>query len=641
VTPVSNNHDSQVMTLYGQAMTRAAGIFGLGFMAIVPFGVVSLAVTTRLLDTSDYGRLAVLFATASMLTVFSGLGFFQGTFISVYGMVDDEDGDGGDIADLQVGEDILGQQLAVTTEERQRILGSGLIVILGLSTVVCLAAGMVGTALTFVVLGSSWLAAIWWTAASAWTGALWRMVHQIPRMERRPVRWALLQFLRPAFVLIGTVLALTGGLGVSGVLMATAGGTLVASILAFAASRRCMRFDYQEGDMAMLWACGRQWVPLTLAAVFQSNVSVLLLGLLATPTGVALFQVANRIAQIPTYFADGFLTGWPAMERSPISLAAKERRGARDYSSSVFTLFALLTLGLLMVVSLASGVLIHIAAPSYDSAASLIPIVAAGYGGMAVFRGVYRATRFPLRRYWFMLLHILWIVPYGLIAAGLVPFNPSYGVAIAQVIASVAVAIVFVIIDQRNEDPTPFEWRKLGLAAATAVACVLFVQLFPGSTGVRVIVTGAGLLAFPLVLWASGSVAREQWKSVRSIIVALIPQPVSRSEIRSELDSLPEQERAAVSMVVCERHEPDRAAKALGISSSVVLARMTRGLRRMVDAGRPTPNDHLLGEYVLFTGTTIERDTHASKLRMLGVDPLQLHVLDEANRRVGKLRRVG
>jgi O-antigen/teichoic acid export membrane protein len=627
----------RVMTLYGQAITRAAGIYGIGLMAIVPFGIVSLAVTTRLLEPADYGRLAVLFSIAAVLTVLSGIGFFQGTFMTVYGIADDEDGDG-DVFEPGASDAVVVDPLAATSEERKRILGSGLVIVLVLGTVLCSAAGLLGSVLALTVLGSTWVPAIWWMAASAWTGAIWRMVHQVPRMERRPVRWSALQFLRPAFVLVGTVITLEAGLGVSGVLMATAAGTLVATAIAFATARNCFRFAPKRDDVTMLWHQGRQWVPLTLAAVLQSNVSVLLLAVLATPTGVALFQVANRIAQVPTYFAEGFITAWPAMERSPISIAAKERKGARRYDSSVFTLFALITLGLLTIVSLSSGVLIHIAAPSYDTAANLIPIVAAAYGGMSVFRGVYRATRFPIRRYLFMLLHILWIIPYGVIAAILIPIDPSYGVAIAQVAAGVIVSIAFVAADQRNFDPTPFEWRKLGLATLIATVCVMVTLLTPGSSAIRIAVTALALGAFPLMMMVTGSIPRDQLWVVKSIVMAVIPKRVRRSEIRSQLSALPPQERSAVALVVCRQEAPDRAAETLGISHKVVLARMIRGLRRMVEAGKPTPVDHLIGEYVCFSGTTIERDTHANQLQLLGVDPLQLHVLDEARRRVGKLR---
>src|SRR3954447_19135477 len=100
------------------------------------------------------------------------------------------------------------------------------------------------------------------------------------------------------------VLALLGGLGVSGSLMGTAIGTTLATGLALVISRDSLSFAPRREDVTVIWRAGRVWVPLTIAVALQSNLSVLLLGLLASPTSVAFFQVASRVAQFPIYFAD-------------------------------------------------------------------------------------------------------------------------------------------------------------------------------------------------------------------------------------------------------------------------------------------------------------------------------------------------
>ena len=638
VTPIERSggppDSTQVMTRYGQAMTRAGSIFTVGMMAIVPFGIASLAITTRFLEPAEFGRLAILYSVASVLTVLSGLGVFQGTLISVYGIGDDDEG-GGDGVDV-----VASEAPAATSEERRRLLGSGLLILIAMATALCAVVGLIGIGLTLVALDSSWVAGITWMAASAWAGAIWRLVHQVPRMERRPARWATLQFLRPGLVLAATVVALAAGLGVDGVLLATAAGTIVATAMAFLISRRCFRFEAHLDDIGVLWKNGRHWVPLTLAAVVQGNVNVLLLGVLASPASVGLFQVANRIAQIPSYFADGFLTGWPAMERSPISLAAKERKGRPEYSAGVFTLFALTTLGLLFAVSLFSGVLIHIAAPSYDSAAPLIPVVAASYGAFAVFRGAFRATSFPARRYWFMLLHLIWILPYAVVAGLLTPLDPSYGVAVAQLSAGVIVSAAFVAIDRRGPRPTPFEWRRLGVALLMATACILIAHQIPGPSLVRAVISLAALAVFPLLLVITGVLPRDQIKTVKAIVASVLPRRLKKKDARRRLAQLPDRDRDAIALTICRGLAPGDAAATLGSSVDVTLARMVRGLRGLADGGRATPMDHLIGEYVLHPGTTIERDAWASHLCAQGVDPLELHVLDEAKRALAPRRRV-
>ena len=629
------------MTLYGQAMTRSASVFGIGLAAIIPFGIVSLAITTRFLSPAEYGELAVLYAVASVLTILSGLGILHGTLIFVYGVSDDDAGDVDVDADVDVpnaansgtvgGAEHIG-------DEKRRLLGTGLLLILVMSTGLCLATIGVGVALGLVFAGGGLTSAIAWMAASAWTGSLWRLAQQVPRMERRAGLWATLQFLRPALVLAATVAALIAGLAVDGVLMATALGTLLATVISLLFSKRCFRIDPQWGDVPFLWEQGKPWIPLTFAALIQSNVSVLVLGVLASPASVGLFQVASWIAQGPNYFASGFLTGWPAMERSPISIAAKERMDPRQYLSNVFTLFSLTTLSLIFAVSLFSAALIHIAAPSYDSAAPLIPIVAVAYGAQAVFSGVYRATTFPLRRYWFVLLHLIWIIPYAGVTALLIPLSPSYGVAIGQLMAGIVVSVCFVTIDRRQPESTPFEWRRLGLALLLASACVILVQNVPVSPPLHLVLSVVALVAFPLLLLLTGTIARSQLKVIKAILFSIVPRRMRKAEVRRRVASLPQHERDALTLVVSGGQTPDEAAGILGVSPAIVSARMIRGLRRVAGAGTSAPVDHLIGEYLLHPGSSIERDAWVSQLRVLGVDPLQLHLLDESGRSVSRLK---
>ncbi len=628
------------MTLYAQMMTRTGTVFAFGLLAIVPFGILSIAVTTRYLAPADYGYLSIFFAVASVVTVFCGVGFLQGTMMTVYGLADD--GDGGD-ADGLGGSDVaeIGPiDTAAKSGEQKRLLGSGLLIVTAMSTALCAAVALFGSMAAAALFGGEWAVSVLWMAASAWAGGVWRMMHQVPRMERRAIRWAGLQWIRPALVVIGTLAALSAGLGINGVLMATTVGTVVATVVAFAISRHSFRFDPRREDVAVIWRAGRAWVPLTIAVALQTNTSVLLLGILATPASVGLFQVASRIAQFPTYFADGFITAWPAMERSPISLAAKERKGVREYSAAVFTLLALSTMGLLVMVSLFSDALIHIAAPSYQDAAGLIPIVAVAGAAHVAFRGVFRATGFPRRRYWYTLLHLLWIAPYAGVSALLIPLNPSYGVAIAQVAAGIAVTAGFVALDKRSAAPTPFQWRRLGLALLIATACVGLAQLVPGHGAVHAGLSVLAFAAFPLLLLAIRAVPRDQIAVVRTIMGSVLPRHISAAATARRLAAMPDREREALLGVIRESRNPEAAANDLGLPEPLLLSRAVRGLRRVADGEAPaTPIDHIIGEYILHNGTTLEKDVLAAHLRALGVDLLQLHVLDDAFRTVSRAAR--
>ena len=127
----------------------------------------------------------------------------------------------------------------------------------------------------------------------------------------------------------------------------------------------------------------------------QNSLSVILLGLIAPATSVGLYQVAHRIAALPTYAGHGFLMGWVPFGRAAVSRAAKRQKGKQEYESAVFTLFALLLLGLVFVTSLGADVLVRLAAPEYASAADLIPLLTVAAASNLVFIGIYRAVSFP------------------------------------------------------------------------------------------------------------------------------------------------------------------------------------------------------------------------------------------------------
>jgi O-antigen/teichoic acid export membrane protein len=630
----ARNGQNRAMTLYGQLMTRTGAIFAFGLASVVPFGVLSIAVTTRYLEPAEYGQLALLFAIGSMVTMFCGVGLLQGTMIAVYGIGDDGEDGGADALEAAAGDEIGDGTAAVEQgEEKKRLLGSGVLAVFAATTALCLLAAAIGAPLASLLFGGGWSVSVLWMVASAWAGGLWRMVHQIPRMERQAVRWAWLQWVRPALVVAGSLAALAAGFGIDGVLMATALCTLFATAVAFAVAHRSFRFAPRRGDLTTIWDAGKAWVPLIFAVAIQTNASVLLLGVLTTPASVGLFQVATRISQFPIYFADGFVTAWPAMERSPISLAAKERKGVREYSAGVFTLLVLSTLVLLVAVCLSADALIHIAAPGYGGAASLIPIVAAAGGAHVVFRGVFRATGFPRRRYWYTFMHLVWVFPYAAIAALLVPVDPSYGVAIAQVVAGVVVAAGMVVVDRRSPNPTPFEWPRLGLALLAAAACVVAVQLSPLDGVARAVASALAFIVFPLLVIASGALPRDQVATVRAVAGSVLPRWRARAAAEQRLAAIPEHERGALVLLAVQGESPSEAAERLGVAEPVALARMVRGLRSMVgEEDGATPFDHEIGAYVLHRGPTIEQDALATRLRSAGVDPLQLHVLEDAAR---------
>ncbi|HKO39393.1 MAG TPA: hypothetical protein VJU14_13595 [Solirubrobacterales bacterium] len=625
------------MTLFGEVAMRDAAIFGLGMAAIVPLGIVSVAVTTRYLPPAVFGHLAILFAIASILTVLSAIGFTTGTMLATYGS-DDGEGDGVEVDARPVA--VAGESVAETVAERRRLFTSGTLIVTVVSGIVCGIVALLAPAIAeLLVGGSEWTEATRWMAASAWTGTIWRTVHQIYRLERRPVAWSLINSTRPILVVGATIAILASGGGVAGVLMATAAGTAGAIAISMVAAPHYYRLQPKRGDVAIIWSYGVRWIPLHLARATQANVSIILLGLLAPAASVGFFQVANRISQVPTFFGEGYLFAWVPLERSPIANAAKEHKGPREFEAQVFLLLILSSLGLLVGVTLAADALVRIAPPAYRDAAPLIPLLAAAQALDLIFRGIYRATGFHNRLYWFTVLQLVWILPYAGVAALAVKLSPLYGVIAAQVVAWGLICVWMLRLDARGNSPTPFAWSRMAVATVIAAVCVVVVGQLPDDPALHFAAAAVAMVACPLLMRATGVISPYHVRIVRSLIRSLLPRRVSRAEAKQRLDSIPDHEREVLVLMGFEKHSVESAATRLGTTPDLVCARLARGARRFAGSTASLPVDAEIGRYLANSGTTLERDLVATRLREQGIDFLELHHLDETMKLLGRLRR--
>ena len=625
---------TRAMTLFGQAAVRDGVIFALGMAAIVPVGIVSIAVTTRYLSPAEYGQLAVLFAVASIVTIVCGLGFTTGTMMATYGAADGDDADGDE--PVQTGGP------PATLKERRRLLGSGLLIICIVSGAVCALVGVSASPLADLLLGSEQRAsAVRWMALSAWTGSVWRLTHLVYRMERRPVAWSVVNATRPVLVILGIVVALNAGHGVDGVLMATAAGTAVGSLIAILGTVRCYRLRPRISDIGLIWSYGVHWIPLQVTIAIQGNLSPILLSFLAPAATVGIYQVASRIAKVPTYFGEGFLFAWVPLERAPVALAAKEHKGTRAFEAQVFLLLILGTIAIIVVVTLSAEVLVRIAAPSYRGAASLIPILAVTHCLNLAYRGIYRATGFPLRRWWYTLLHVVWIFPYAGVIALAVGISPTYSVIFAEIVAWLVVCVWMVRLDGRGAEPTPFPWRRIVIAALVAAACVFTVDQLPAVAGVRAVGAVGLVCLFPFLLRLAGVVSSYHLAIVRTIIGSVARRRMRRSEVARRLAAVSPPAREVLVLIGLEGRSPAEAATILALPPAVVCARLVRGLRAFAGTPAAMPVDAAIGEYVANRATTLERDLIAAHLREKGIDYLELYSLDEMLRLLRRPRRRG
>lgn len=174
--------------------------------------LVNVAVITRFLDPAEFGELALLLTYSAFLTVLYNLGTLQGIFMWVFGASGEED----------MGEDTTES----ATGSKRRALGTGLVTVLGIAAIGTALVVALAPRLADLILGDSSKAdLILIAAASGAAGAVWRLVSNILRMERRPRDWVILNAVRPVLVLGVAIPLVASGGGVEGAIIGTAVGS--------------------------------------------------------------------------------------------------------------------------------------------------------------------------------------------------------------------------------------------------------------------------------------------------------------------------------------------------------------------------------------------------------------------------------
>ena len=363
-----HHRSHRFLALTGGRVTRDTSIYVVGLLAVGPFSLISVAVLTRVLATSQYGALALLMVFAGYLTTLYNTGSLHGTFMLVYGV---SDGEG----------DEVGEETGLTSTPR-RSLATGVLLTLMIVSV--------GTAVCFVtapqiagfLLGDSvphGAALVRWAAASAAAGSLWRLTVNVLRMERKPVRFSAFNALRPLFVVAGVVPLVLLGFGVQGALAGTMLGSLLATAACIAAARRSYELAFSWSDAKEIVRRGSKAVVPVVTLFIVHSADVVLLSRYASHSEVGIYRVVSRFAAVPSYFASAFLMAWAPLERGVMFQSTYRHVGEERVRGAILTYYLLAGITLVMLLDLTAPGLMLLVGPQYRSAALVIPLAGAGF----------------------------------------------------------------------------------------------------------------------------------------------------------------------------------------------------------------------------------------------------------------------
>ncbi len=652
---------SSPMAVFGRRLGAHAGVYAASHVGIFLFGMVNVAVLTRVLPIVEFGQLAVYLMLTAMLTMLYNLGSLQGVLMAVFGV------GGGDEEEMGLDE----EEGETFSGDRERALTTGVLMtvaIAALGTVAIFSA----TPLFASILGQPGaLAPVRLAALCAASGAVWRLVFNVSRLERRPVLHSALGLIRPALALaVGLALVLNGG-GVEGVLLGLAVGTTAAIAIAIALSRRSYAIGLDLSIVRVVFGGGAKVIPIILTMWIVTNVDLYLVSTYAPADAVGPYRVAMRLGAGISYLVSAVSSALLPLKRTPLYTAMNEEHGPSHFGSVMLSAFLFVSIWAILGLVLLADLLIRIAPSSYAGAAPLVPLVGLGMTASGVLMVLYRGAKFGHRRAWHIGLMVAASVIF--LAAGfvLVPAFGGYGAATSQIVAFGVAAATLLWVVQRSEHPMRLDHWRLLRALAIGISCIglgLFAAPFAGDW--RILADFAILAAFPALLLLGRAFPSEE---LRIFMGTPTPSRPRRRKValRDKLKRLDPVDRSALSELL-KGSSVGEAAQALALPEPVVLSRFVSSLReigpgrRLEVAAAEAPDsdgqrdgdgeeeeeeekepifadederEAALASYLLDRRGVATRDEIAERLHEGGVDPLDLDGLDATLDRLRRLPR--
>ena len=446
--------------------------------------VTSLLLTplfTRLMTRADYGALALLALFSSLAKIAFRLGLDSAYFRLHYDQKDEA--------------------------ARRRLAGTTALFAAGFATLLFALVVVFSGPLTWALFGDQPAPRRWLLLAAAdiWIAALSFVPQALLRIQDRPRLFAGLSIVRHATNLVLKVGLLLGGFGVTGVLTSDLVATVVFTLALVPTLLRGASFELSWPMVRELLELGLPRVPHGLLLQVQNLADRRILAAFVSMSDVGLYSVGYTFGTAVKFALSAFEPAWQPFVYAQMTKPEGRQTLAR-LVTYVLSGFVFCALG---VAVLGREVVRLMTAPSFHAAAPVVPVVALAY----LLHGVFLLTSIGIgiskkARYY----PIVTLASAGTNVAGnllLIPRLGVMGAAWATVASYVVMAGLGLYISQRLH-PIPFEVGRL-LRVAAAAAVVYAASLWsPEAFVPAVAVKGALLLAFPMLVVATGALSAEE-----------------------------------------------------------------------------------------------------------------------------------
>ncbi len=584
-----------------------------------PLALANTAVLTRFLSTSAFGHLAILFFWAGMMTILLNLLVLRGIERHVWGgsedMMDSPDG------------------RVVHESMRSRALGTGLILNTSLAALASVSVALNADPLRrLLLLPPSLRTALIWAGVSGGLGSVWRLSTGILRWERRRTAFSTVYIMRWVLALAISWPLLIAGYGPTGVVAATALGTLVSLLVALVLSRKSYRLGIQRAAVRAIAHKNAPMMAMIVGLTIIHDGDVFLLSRVAGSSEVGLYRLATRMTSLVSYAVSAFLIAWSPLEASSLFRATYAQLGRARVRATFVSYFVIIGGLLVTLMSVTAVPVIAVVAPHYGRSAGFVPLTSVAYLAYGFLVVVARASEFPHR-----------YVIYGsatlggaavMITTCLLLGGPlgGYGVALGDLIgalAGVCVVVVACVVSRRRPAiDVPRVAATLLIGGLCYAVGVPLAQRF--GLLAHILLGTSAIAMYPALLVITGVVPAADRSLIRQIVSDLRAPRRDARVLIARLDELTARERRVVLTLLRDRQPARRASPLLGLALPELSVELVHALRRLSETPGTASLDDEIGLWLLSTDAVTSKDAVQRRIEVAGASPAEIHAIEAA-----------
>ncbi len=610
---------------YAGRIGRHAVAYGAGSFATAVAGLVSVAIFTRYLDPTEFGKMAVLTTVSMIVTLVNSLAILPGTMRRVYGTGGEEAGDV-DVEDVA----------KAVSSEPKLASSTGLALIAAIGAVLAIGGWFLRDELagTFGNAGDGTL--IFLSICAGVAASVMRFCLYFLRMQLRSGAYLAVSVVNAFGTIAVAIPLLADGLGVEAVIVGLIVGTAAAAAIGFVLLAGDFSLAFSLHEAKEIFRGGAAFLPVIFSFQTIALADTLAVAAFASFSQAGIYRVAQKIAMPVAFGTSVFQQAWGPM-RHDLTQAAVDRLDVSGaYTARLLTYYAVFVSALIVAVTIFAEQLVLLVPGDFGDAAALVPLTTVSVAGHGWFIFAYRTARVSKKMHWLIGLSMLAAGLFAVGAVTLIPDLGAIGAPLAGILAWALVTLTMLAVGQHT-DRIPIEYGKLARLGVLMLIAWAIAQFLLPDTPLGMVAQVVLLLAWAASLFLTGVVPFEEVRSLLHYAHGAVRSDSKRS-LRARIERLEGLDAELVDQIVRRRTPAEVVAERAGMSPDEVMAHVVHALRSAAGGGEPTAEDARLGHLILVRRPRAERDVGLHLAVHDGADPIDADLIVRAVAAAGSRR---